>query len=68
MGRDYLQLNRGPGHELGSTLSRRPHEVPDFASEGPLSCVASQSTRTWVRGLKGTGFLGSWFEVLRYSS
>jgi hypothetical protein len=63
LGLATIEPRYNPAHDLESLLSNRTHGVPDLAGEGPLSCIANQSTRTWVQGLKGPGF---WVRGSRY--
>jgi hypothetical protein len=56
-----MKTRFNPSHDLELMLSNRSHEVPDLASEGSLRCLANQSTKAWVQGLKGSRLPGPWF-------
>jgi hypothetical protein len=40
-----IETRFNPAHDLESSLSNRPHGVPDLTSEGSLRCLANQGTR-----------------------
>jgi hypothetical protein len=45
LGLATIEMRFNPAHDLESTLSNRSHGVPNLAGEGPLRCLANQSTR-----------------------
>jgi hypothetical protein len=60
MGLATVKTRFSPAHDLELTLSNRSHGVPNLASKGSLRCLANQSTKAWVQGLKGSGLPGPW--------